>query len=133
MKTIEYHNIIIRIYTDPMEYALMDEKPFGEIPEGATFAGVVDLDDETKKTDTAGFVSLEDKTIRIYVDPKVNFDDLLETVSHEMGHLVEGGFKKNPPPTFFYAKKHEEKAKHYEKFVMDCYFLTRKIFECVHL
>lgn len=122
MKKITFNNYKIRIYTDPMEFANMPEKPFGEIPEGAIFFGI---DDGSKST---GFTTLEDKNIRFFVAKDCEFEDLLSTVGHELGHLVEGGFKKNPPDKTRYFNRHEQKAEHYENFVLDSYKLTNRIF-----
>jgi hypothetical protein len=126
MKIIKYKNITIKLYQDPMEFANSDEKPFGNIIEGATFGGVVDII-TGKKCKSTGFTTLDNKTIFLYVDPTCDFKDCLSTVSHEMGHIIEGGFKKNPPNSTRYNKRHEQKAEHYENFTMSCYNLTKRI------
>lgn len=121
MITFNFKNIKINIYTDPMEFANCDEKPFGEIPDDYTFAGV-------QGGNSTGFASIDLNMISIYVGPNCEFKDLLSTTSHELGHLIEGGFKKNPPQKDRYFNKHEEKANHYENFVLDSYDLTNLIF-----
>lgn len=125
MKKITYKGIKIKIYTNAMEFATMPEKPFGEIPEGATFSRI------SNNCKSTGFTTLQDKTIRIFVDKGCEFKDLLSTVSHELGHLVEGGFKKNPPDKVRYAKRHERKAEHYELFALDALNVTGFIFEAI--
>jgi len=128
MKKLLFKNIVVEVYQDPMEFANMDEKPFGDIPDEYQFAGIVNMDNgEVGEFKSTGFTTLDDKTIRIYCAPDCEFDDLLSTVSHEMGHLIEGGFKKNPPNSNRYTSRHEQKAEHYEHFVMDCYNLTKQI------
>lgn len=124
MQLITYNDIIIELYTDPIEFFNIKEKPLGEIPENWVFAGIVD-------GKSSGFCILEDKTIFILIEKNCPFEDLLATVSHELGHLVEGGFKKNPPNTQRYFKRHEEKAEHYENFVIDSFNITNKIFNFV--
>jgi len=121
MKEIKFQDKTIRIYSDPMEFVNMEKKPLGDIPEGAEFIG---LDDGSK---SSGFVGLDDKIIRLYVGLGCEFIDLFSTVSHELGHLIEGGFKKNPPHKYF--NKHEAKAEHYENFALDCYMLTNLIID----
>lgn len=59
------------------------------------------------------------------------FKDVEEFTFVELGHLVEGGFKKNPPNTQRYFKRHEEKAEHYANFVIDSFNITNKIFNFV--
>ena len=118
-----FNKIKVKVYTDPMEFANMPEKPFGEIPNGAKFVGI---EGDFK---SSGFTCLSDKVVRIYVDKKCPFEELLSTVSHELGHLIEGGFKKNPPDKNRYFNKHEEKAEHYENFTLNAYKLTCLIFK----
>lgn len=74
---------------------------------------------------STGFAMLEDKIIRLYVGPNPDFEDVLSTVSHELGHLIEGGFRKNPPDKRRWFNRHEAKAEHYEDFALDAYRLTK--------
>jgi hypothetical protein len=115
MKKITYKKIKVCWYSDPMEYA----KKFIDIPEGAELAEV---------PQSAGMAELDTKTIHIFMNLCCPFEELLSTVSHELGHLIEGGYKKNPPDKERYSNRHEDKANHYETFTMDAYKLTLKIF-----
>lgn len=128
MERFKFKGITIDVYRDPMEFAKMEEKPFGDIPEEYQFAGIVDIETgDIGVSKSTGFTILDDRTIHFYIDPECTFEDLLETVAHELGHLVEGGFKKNPPQKRRYHRRHEEKAEHYECFVMDSFNLTKLI------
>lgn len=60
MITFNFKNIKINIYTDPIEFINCDEKPFGEIPDDYTFAGV-------QGGDSTGFASIDLNMISIYV------------------------------------------------------------------
>lgn len=113
-----YKEVIVKVYTDVHEFAFT----FYALPEDAV------LDLQSLPND-AGFSCVETNTISIYKDDACKFDELLRTVSHEMGHLVTGGFKENPPQDEKYDDLHEEKAEHYESFTMDSYNIAKIIHE----
>lgn len=117
MKTFTCKGIKICYYSDPQEYA----KKFVEIPEGAEIA----MEYLPKST---GMAEIDTKTIHIFKGSCCDFDELLSTVAHELGHIVEGGYKKNPPQKPRYDNKHEDKANHYEQFVMLARSITKNIF-----
>ena len=43
-------------------------------------------------------------------------EDYSKVIAHEVGHLIEGGFKKNPAPRM--KNLHEVKANHYMDYFM---------------
>lgn len=111
-------DIKVTLYTDANEYA----KEFFDIPDGAVL-------DTENLPDSAGFSCIDDNEIWIYMGDDCSFEELLSTVSHELGHLVEGGFRKNPPQKRRYNKKHELKAEHYEHFVIKSYEISKLIYK----
>lgn len=117
MKKIQFKDISVQIYTDAVEYT---NDWFG-LPEGAVL-------DETSVPESAGMTNIAEREIAIYTTKLCSFQELLGTVSHELGHLIEGGFKKNPPQKPRYDKRHELKAEHYSAFVVDSYELSCKIY-----
>lgn len=118
MKIKKIEGIKISLYTDAEEYV----KDFFEIPDGAFL-------DTTNLPKSAGFACVEDNEIWIYKGSDCSFEELLSTVAHELGHLVEGGFKKNPPNKVRYNAKHELKAIHYENFVLKSYRIASILFK----
>ena len=118
MITQKIEDITVSLYTDAEEYT----KDFFDIPEGA----ILDTED---LPESAGFACIKDNSIWIYKREDCCFYDLLSTIAHELGHLVEGGYRKNPPDKMRYDKKHEEKANHYEDFVMKAYRFTNILIE----
>jgi hypothetical protein len=127
MHELKLDTVTVKIYIDPLEFCNSDGKPFGDIPENATFGGVIDEGTGNERHCT-GYSILEDNTVYIFLDEHCDLAELLSVVAHELGHLIEGGFKKNPPNNSRYAKKHEEKANHYEKFTMNAYKLALEIY-----
>lgn len=75
-----------------------------------------------------GFSNLDKNTIILLWDSGYRFEDLLDVISHEYGHIIEGGFEKNPEKIRAMEDEHEEKAEHYQEFVMNSYRLSVKIF-----
>lgn len=122
MKKLKYKGYTIRVYTDPLNFAWMPEQPFGKIPKNAK------LGEEFTVEHMTGFTTDKDKTVRLLVHPKCKFSDVLKLVAHETGHLIEGGFKKNPPHKDRYFNLHEKKAEHYEHFTMDAYEISIRVF-----
>jgi hypothetical protein len=85
---------------------------------GREFYGIPDnaeLDNIEELTSTSmGFSMLEEKEVWVYI-PKGNMKECYRsTIAHEVGHIIEGGFKKNPAPRMM--KLHEKKAEHYEQY-----------------
>lgn len=77
-----------------------------------------------------GFAEIENKIVWIFIPPfPTSYNDILLTVAHELGHIVENGFKKNPPQKQRYFHKHEQKAVHYENFVKDAIEITKLIYD----
>lgn len=118
MRTLMFNDIKVVLYDSKKQFI----KHFYDLPRGAVL-------DESQVPESTGFANLQDKEIYIFKNKGCSFEDLLETVSHELGHLIEGGFKKNPPDKQRYSKRHEEKAEHYENFVINSYKLTKLLFE----
>jgi hypothetical protein len=130
MKKINFKGIEVRLFLEANQFAQLPEKPFGELPEGALFGGVVD--DSGNRFCSTGFTVISQKRIYLFVDNDIfDFRDLLSTVSHELGHLIEGGFKKNPPQKRRYDSRHEAKADHYENFALDAYDLSKMIHQVI--
>ena len=87
-------------------------REFYGMPQGAELENKVELECEPM-----GFSELESNTIWLFIPRNhVQFNDVFLTVAHELGHIITGGFKKNPPNKPRYAKRHEQKAEHYENF-----------------
>lgn len=116
MITQKIEDVTVNFYTNAQEYA----NDFFDMPDGAEI-------DDLYLPESAGFASIDDKEIWIYKRHDCTFEDLLSTVAHELGHLVEGGFKKNPPQTNRYDKKHELKAIHYENFTVKAYRIATEL------
>lgn len=117
MKSFCHEGIKVEIFESAKEWG----ETFYNLPDNAV------LDEKELKElngEINGFACLEDNTISLYV-PMIDDDELEETIAHEIGHLVEGGFKKNPPDKSRYNKRHELKANHYQ----DYYKLVKKIYE----
>lgn len=104
----------INICTDIVEWA----KEFYDMPDGAILAN----EDEVS-SECMGFSQLDDKLVWIFVPKEYDLKDLKETIAHEIGHIIEGGFKHNPAPRM--RNLHEKKANHY----MNFYLLTDEIIE----
>lgn len=122
MITQEIDNIKINIITNINEWG----KEFYDIPEDAILENTEDLEKECM-----GFSSIDDNEIWIYKSKNSSFEELLSVVSHELGHLITNGYKKNPPQTKRYNSKHELKAIHYENFVMKSYKITTILFNII--
>jgi hypothetical protein len=117
MKRFELEGINVKFYTDPLEFC----KDYYEIPENAEL-------DRNNLPESAGFACIVDNEIAIQIRNDCSFFELFSTVSHEVGHLIEGGFKKNPPDKNRYFKKHEQKAEHYEQFAIKSYRIAEFLF-----
>lgn len=125
MYSLTHNGIKLRLYTDWVEFFSLHNCPFDS--EHYLSCKQELRNEKGQQCFSTGFAGLDDKIIRVLALPNCPFLCLFETISHELGHLIEGGFKKNPPiydPK--YNNKHEEKAEHYEKFAMNCYALTNK-------
>ena len=118
MKTYIFDDTNIRFFTYAFEWV----NEFYDVPKGAIL-------DETQLPASAHFACVPENEIAIYVREDCSFTELLSTVAHELGHLIEGGFKKNPPEKDRYLKKHEEKAEHYEAFVLKAYKIALFLFD----
>jgi hypothetical protein len=118
MHKVFLKGIEVSLYTDPQEYV----DAFIDVTDGA----ILNLDNIPM---SAGISCIEDMEIAIFKREDCIFTELLSTVSHELGHLIEGGYKKNPPLNKRYDRQHEKKADHYEIFVMDAYYLTSCLYD----
>ena len=120
MKNFNFNKIEIELCTDSNEWI---EEFYPDVPEYCS----VDI------PMSAGFANIKDKTIYIFKRNDCTFEDLLETIAHELGHIVTGGFKCNPPSiSWLYwltDNIHENKAIHYEKFTMTAYNITKELFK----
>jgi Zn-dependent peptidase ImmA (M78 family) len=120
MITKQIENTKVTYYTDAAEYA----KNFFDVPEGF----ILDID---KFPESAGFSSIDDNEIWIFKGQNCSFEELLSTIAHELGHIVKGGYKKNPSQNILFRKIHELKATHYENFVVKSYRIASILFnEC---
>lgn len=117
MKKLKYKQIVVELYTDEQEYV----NDFFAPPEGA----ILDIE---SLPESAGFANIETNTISIFKNKVCSFDDLLSTVAHELGHLITGGFKDNPPQKEKYDYLHEKKAEHYEQFTVDSYQIAKMVY-----
>ena len=124
MIKINFKKYKIRVYTDPMSFSKAPEKPWGLIPSDAIF-------EEFTIDHMTGYAIADSMIIRLLVHPGCNFRDVLALVSHETGHKIEGGFKKNPPDAERYRQRHEDKAEHYENFALDAYDISVLVFDAV--
>lgn len=122
MKQLQFNDIYVEVYTDAKEFT----SKYFDLPEGA-------IVDETSVPDSAGFANITDKRIAIFVTEICSFEELLSTVAHELGHLIENGFKKNPPQKPRYDKRHEQKAEHYENFVINSYKIAMEIYNFINV
>ena len=109
--------IKVSLYTDPDNFA----NDFFDIPDGAIL-------DKTALPTTAGFACVDDNEIWIYKSKESTFIDLLLTVSHELGHLVEYGYDMNILKEEGYEYANEIKANHYESFVDKAYKITTELY-----
>lgn len=125
MITKQLENTKVNICTDIMEWG----REFYGIPEDYK---IEDLQNATElQSECMGFSSIDDNELWIYKSKNCSFEELLSTVAHELGHLVEGGYKKNPPQTKRYDSRHELKAIHYENFVVKSHRIAAALFnEC---
>ena len=85
---------------------------------GREFYGIPDnaeLENIQELTSTSmGFSMLEEKELWVYIPEGNKKECYRSTIAHELGHIIEGGFKKNPAPRM--SKLHEKKAEHYEQY-----------------
>jgi hypothetical protein len=120
MKVLKEQDYTINVCTDIIEWA----KEFYDMPDGAILAN----EDEVN-TECMGFAQIEDKEVWIFVPKEYNLKDLKETVAHEIGHIIDGGFKKNPASRMM--KLHEVKADHYMNFYLLVDKIVNDINECI--
>ena len=119
IETFKLDDIQITVCSDIMEYIKLDIKPLGEIPENSIPDSNNDL--------THGICDVKNREIYFYINDGAEYDEILEVVSHELGHIVEGGFKNNPDGNDFEANK--EKANHYQDFVMTSHKITEILYD----
>lgn len=112
MRILQEGGYTVHVCTDIIEWA----KEFYDMPDGAILAN----EEEVSKK-CMGFAQPDGKLIWIFIPDVYDLRDLKETIAHEVGHIVEGGFKKNPAARML--KLNELKANHY----MDFYMLVDKI------
>lgn len=102
MEKFKIEDYTINVCRDIIEWGVF----FYGIPEDAQIQNIEEL-----TTESMGFAIIEDKEIFIFI-PIGNQNCYKSTIAHEIGHIIEGGFKKNPTPRM--NKLHEKKAEHYE-------------------
>ena len=120
MKSFSHKGYTIEVFDDIKEWGIT----FYDMPENAV---IEESFFKEFNNEISGFANIEDKIIHLFI---YNKDDLIEienTIAHEVGHIIEGGFKKSPPNKSRYDKRHELKANHYQ----DYYMLVRDIYELV--
>lgn len=105
MYRFKVKDYVINICQDIYEWG----REFYDIHENLEIAN---LDELTSKS--MGFANIEDKEIWVYIPDNNPKEDYRLTIAHEIGHIIEGGFKRNPAPRM--AKLHEKKAEHYEEY-----------------
>ena len=84
-------------------------KEFYGVPDNATLENIEEL-----TSTSMGFSMLDEKIIWIFIPQGNKKECYSSTIAHEVGHIIEGGFKKNPAPRM--NKLHEVKAEHYENY-----------------
>ena len=112
MTILKEQDYTINICTDIFEWA----KEFYGMPDDAE---LVNEDEVNNKC--MGFAQLNEKLVWVFVPKEYDLKDLKETIAHEIGHIINGGFKNNPAPRM--RNLHEKKADHY----MNFYLLVDKI------
>ena len=112
MKILKEQDYTINICTDIIEWA----KEFYNMPDGAEL-----VNEDEVSSECMGFAQIDEKLVWIFVPKEYDLRDLKETIAHEIGHVIDGGFKKNPAPRM--RNLHENKANHY----MNFYLLVDKI------
>jgi hypothetical protein len=105
MKSFNHNCYKIDIYTNITEWA----KEFYGMSDDAILVNTEDVNN-----DYMGFAELENKKISIFIPNNQNDLELSKVVAHEVGHIIEGGFKKNPAARMI--NLHERKAEHYENY-----------------
>ncbi len=105
MHQFKIKDYTINIYQEIYEWAY----EFYGIPK---YAELVDVEELTSVS--MGFSVLEDKQLSVYIPNGNKKECYRSTIAHEVGHIIEGGFKHNPAPRML--KLHEKKAEHYEQY-----------------
>ena len=116
MEKIKIDGINVKIYNNAKEFCY----DYFDIPKGA----ILDVNNLPK---SAGFACIPDNEIAININNGCEFSEILGTVAHEIGHIIEGGFVKNPPDEDRYEDIHEKKAEHYENFTLTAYKIAKYI------
>lgn len=118
MHTFKVQDIEVNITSDILEWG----REFYGIEEGHTIHE--DYVEELTST-SMGFAYLQEKQIWVFIPTGNKPECYRSTIAHEVGHVIEGGFKKNPSARMI--QLHEKKAEHYENY----YMLVSEIIEHV--
>lgn len=121
---LTYKGVVFDIITDVGTFNRKRDNPFDKI----TTDYLINLDTKEKCYST-GYCMLNTNVVTLLILPNCQFMDLLETISHELGHLIIGGYTYNPPDVEQYYAEHEKKAEHYQNFVLDAYAVTLKVID----
>ncbi len=109
MKTIKEQDYTINICTDIIEWA----KEFYDMPDGAEL-----VNEKEVSSECMGFAQLDEKLVWVFVPKEYCLNDLKETIAHEIGHIVEMEYPKNPEQIEANDERHEMKADHYMNFYL---------------
>jgi hypothetical protein len=122
--SFEMYDTEIHLCKTPGDFASIPYKPLGKIP--------IDYWDRYKGISEGSMISfavVNPNLIFLYLDKSCEFEELLENVSHELGHIARNGFSEMPPHNQLTKAIHEEKANHYKDFTMNAYKISKKVWE----
>lgn len=124
MAEFSFNGIKVFLYETPGDFANCEHYPLGKIPEHfwEKYYGI-------KGGKCITFCVANPDEIHVFMEKDCETLDLFRNISHELGHLVTGGFSDNPPEARFFKGLHEKKAEHYAIFVDNCMRLTQKILQ----
>lgn len=118
MNQFKIEEYTINVCQDIFEWCDM----FYEVSHEAVILNIEEL-----TSTSMGFALLKEKEIWVYIPEGNKRDCYSSTIAHEIGHVIEGGFKKNPAPRM--VKLREKKAEHYENY----FKLVNKIIEHIEI
>jgi len=105
MNQFKIKDYTINICQDIYEWG----REFYNVPENTILDNIEEL-----TSTSMGFSMIEEKEVWIFIPEGNEKECYRSTIAHEVGHIIEGGFKKNPAPRM--NMLHEKKAEHYEQY-----------------
>ena len=99
-------------YSTPRAFGESEHKPYGENLPWANYAGI------TNGHCVAFVIKKPRRELHLYADDKCSEKEMMETIGHELGHLM---------PNFQFYWDDERKAMTYEHFVGHVYEVNRLI------